>query len=440
VIKDIILATLLVVFTLWSLRQPWIGAMSWTLVSLMSPHAQWGYAVATWPVATGIAICTLLGLVVTKEKRNPFVGAGPKWLLAFTIWICVTLPGSFFFDQSYPLWERSMKIFLMVFVTLALIDTRKKLTVFIWVNVVAVGFYGVKGGMFTIATGGNYRVWGPGGFIEGNNEVALAVITVIPLMRYLQQQMVHKHAQTIMTVCMALCVVMALGSYSRGALLGVAAMGVIFWLKGRRKLLWGVLILTIGALALSLMPDQWWDRMNTIKGYEADTSAMGRINAWWMAFNLAKDRVLGGGFMIWTAPIFQKYAPVREDVHAAHSLYFQVMGEHGFIGLFLFLGIGASTWRAGRWLTKTGQLDKTASWAADLGPMIQVSMIGYGVAGAFLSLAYFDLPYNLMIMAVAAQRILRAEQAARVAEARGNLSPFIKPRARPDLPPMRPHR
>ena len=101
--------------------------MGWTLVSLMSPHVEFGYSAATWPVATGMAVATLLGLLFTKDRTNPFAGLAPKFLLAFTIWICITLPFSLIFEPSLPLWERSMKIYLMVFVTLALIDDRHKL-------------------------------------------------------------------------------------------------------------------------------------------------------------------------------------------------------------------------------------------------------------------------------------------------------------------------
>ena len=35
--------------------------------------------------------------------------------------------------------------------------------------------------------------------------------------------------------------------------------------------------------------------------------------------------------------------------------------------------------------------------------MIKVSLIGYAVGGAFLSLAYFDLPYYLLVLAVASR-------------------------------------
>ena len=138
---------------------------------------------------------------------------------------------------------------------------------------------------------------------------------------------------------------------------------------------------------------------------------MGRINAWQMAFNIAKDRFFGGGFMIWTGSIFQIYAPNPADVHAAHSIYFQVLGEHGFIGLFLFMGIGATTWWSARDLIRISRDQPRFKWAADLGAMAQVSMIAFATAGAFLSLAYFDLPYNVMIMVVVAQRLVRAEMA-----------------------------
>lgn len=409
--RDMLILVLLVACTLWSLKAPWVGVMAWTLVSLMSPHVNFGYAAASWPVASGIAVCTLLGLLATKERANPLALSPPKFLLAFVIWTCITLPFSMIFEPSYDLWVRSLKIYLMLFVTLALVDSRKKLDVFIWINVVAIGYYGVKGGMFTIATGGNYRVWGPGGFIEGNNEVALAVLSIVPLIRYLQTQLVRRWAIHLATFCMLMCVATSLGTQSRGALVGLAGMGAFFWLKSDKKVVGGVVILLIVMMGLPLMPDTWWDRMNTIKTYDEDDSALGRINAWGMAFNLAKDRLFGGGFMIWTGQIFQVYGPEPNRVHAAHSIYFQVMGEHGFIGLILFLCIGATTWWTARDLIRTSRQYPQFLWAGHLGAMVQVSMIAYATAGAFLSLAYFDLPYNVMVMAVVARRLVLAELA-----------------------------
>jgi probable O-glycosylation ligase (exosortase A-associated) len=95
---------------------------------------------------------------------------------------------------------------------------------------------------------------------------------------------------------------------------------------------------------------------------------------------------------------------VPDDVHAAHSIYFQVLGEHGFVGLGLFLLLGIMAWRTAGYLRRTGPLLPATQWTADLGAMTQASLAGYAVGGAFLSLAYFDLPYNLMLLVVLARQ------------------------------------
>lgn len=404
--RDLVLLLVFSGLALSALRWPWVGAVSWTWISTMNPHAEFGYASASWPVGAAIVGCTLLGLLFTRDRQNPMVGAPTWWMLAFAVWTCVTLPFSFYFDESQPLWIRSMKIWFMLFVTMALINSRAKLDVLVWVTVGSLAFFGVKGGAFTLATGGNFRVWGPGGFIEGNNELALALVMTVPLMRYLQLQMTNRWARYAMFGAMGLTAVAILGSHSRGAFLAIAAMAFMLWLKGRNKFGFGVLLVVLAVLALPFMPEAWWERMATIRTYEEDASAMGRINAWWTAWNLAGDRLLGGGFMIYKPSVFAIYAPDPNAIHAAHSIYFQVLGEHGFIGLFLFMAIGASTWLVCRRLIWAAAVRQQDRWAGELGAMVQVSMVGYAVGGAFLSLAYFDLPYNMMMLVVLAQRLV----------------------------------
>lgn len=396
--RDLLIMAIILGGSAVALRKPWIGIILWTWVSLMNPHQQWGYASASMPVAMIVGVSTLTGLLFTREKQNPFFSPATWMLATFVLWISITLPFSLYFENSLPLWDRSIKIYLMLFITLALLDSTKKLDIYIWTLVLSIGFYGVKGGAFTLLTGGNHRVWGPGGFIGGNNEIALAVIMVIPLMRYLQLQMTNTWHRHMMSVSMILSAVMALGTHSRGALLALAAMTFLIWLRGRKKIIFGAMVISIAMLALPFMPEHWWSRMATIQTYEEDSSAMGRINAWWMAWNLAKDRIIGGGFEIYNQTVFGMYAPDPYAVHAAHSIYFQILGEHGFIGLALFLTLGMITWRTSRQLMAIGKENPTLSWTRDLGAMAQASMVGYAVGGAFLSLAYFDLPYNIMII------------------------------------------
>ena len=405
--RDLLILAIVAGGALYALRQPWVGMLLWTWISLMYPHEQWGYATASMPLAAVAAVATLTGLLMTKERRNPLDRPAVVALLVFTVWLCITLPFSYYFDLSYSLWNRSMKIFLMIFVTIALIDTRKKLDWFIWICVFAIGFYGVKGGAFTIATAGAYRVWGPGGFIYGNNELAVAIIMIIPLLRYVQLQMRNRWARRAMLGVMLLSTVGVLGSQSRGALVAVVAMTFFLWIKSRNKLMGAAVLVSAGLIMLSFMPESWWSRMDTIQTYQADDSALGRLNAWQFAWRLALDNLFGGGFMIYLPDLFLKYAPDPDRIHAAHSIYFQVLGEHGFIGLILFLLVGIFTWLDATKLVRAAKADPALQWAADLGNMVKVSMVGFATGGAFLSLAYFDLPYNIMIMVVSAIHVVR---------------------------------
>jgi probable O-glycosylation ligase (exosortase A-associated) len=164
------------------------------------------------------------------------------------------------------------------------------------------------------------------------------------------------------------------------------------------------------------MPPQWYEKMGTIETYDQDQSALGRINAWGFAMNVAKDRpVLGGGFHAFSADQFRRYAPNPDDVHDAHSIYFQVLGEQGYVGLGLFLLLSILTLALGSRIMRLTRDREDLKWAHDLAAMLQVSFAGFGVGGAFLGLAYFDLPYQLMAIMILTYSIVRAElQDARV--------------------------
>lgn len=396
--RDLLIVGIVFAGSLYALKQPWVGIMLWTWLSLMNPHSlAYGFS-QSFPVAAIAAAATLLGLAMTKERRNPFFSPPATWLVLFMIWICITYVFSYNVEGSTDMLKKVMKIDFMILISLALLSTRRHINTFVWVVVLSLGFYGVKGGIFTITSGGNHRVWGPGGFIGGNNEIALALIIVIPFMYYLLLEAEQKWVKHGLIAAMLLSAVAALGSHSRGALLAIATMAFYMWMKAPRKILVGSTLILFGSAMLAFMPDVWETRMGTITNYEQDASAMGRINAWWTAYHVATSRITGAGFDMYRPEIFAMYAPDPLAIHAAHSIYFQVLGEHGFIGLFLFLGLWWSVWRSAGWLIKNGGKEPETKWCQYLGAMSQVSLIGYAVGGAFLSLSYFDLPYNALVM------------------------------------------
>jgi len=406
-----ILVTLIVFGSLpYIFKKPWFGMVMWIWISVMNPHSQgWGFA-RTYPFAAIIAAVTLLSMVFSKQKHKLPMTPVTTTFILFALWMSVTSIFAIHPDLVGEQWNKVYKIFGMALVVLMLLKERKHLEWMIWTVVVSIGYYGVKGGIFTIRSGGSDRVWGPDGtFIAGNNEVALAFVMTIPLMWFLRSISPNKWVRHGLLVSMLLLALAALGSYSRGAALAIGAMTLFFWIKSREKLMLGVVIAIAVPALLLFMPSQWHDRIDTIETYQEDSSAMGRINAWHMAFNLAVDRPVGGGFQIYDPYVFQLYAPNPDDVHAAHSIYFQVLGEHGFVGLFLYLLLGVLSWRTATWVVRRTRLHPELRWAEDMATMIQVSLLGFVVGGAFLSLAYFDVPYYLMAGLVALRIVVERE-------------------------------
>jgi len=414
--RDIAL-TLLIFGTLpFIFKRPHIGILVWTWIGFMNPHRltwSWAYEM---PFAMIVALVTLVALLNSREPKKIPWTRETIFLLIFLVWLFVTTIYSLYPSLAWLHLNQIWKILLMIYVTMILMQSKERLNQLIWVIALSIGFYGVKGGIFTIVHGGVYHVRGPeGSFIGGDNEMGLALIMTIPLLRYLQLTARNVWLRGALHVAMVLSAIATVGSQSRGALVGLVAMGTFLWLKSRNKIFTAILGIIAICVVLLVMPQQWYDRMSTIKTYEADSSAMGRINAWKMAFNMAKDRPLGGGFDSFHEYTFALYAPNPEDVHDSHSIYFEVLGEHGFVGLAIFLMLGLMTWRTASWVIRRARRDRDKRWVADLAAMVQVSLVGYATAGAFLGLAYFDYYYTLIAVVVLCKVVLVSGAAGEIA-------------------------
>lgn len=408
--RDVVLAMIICGALPFALKYTWVGVLLWTWLGIMNPHRlTYGFAYDL-PWAQVVAAVTLLSILWNQDKLKFPWSAPVIALLMFIGWMCVTTLFAFHPDASQEQLVKVLKIQLFTLIAFAAIRERKHIELFIWVNVISIGFYGVKGGLFVIRSAGTDRVWGPyGSFIEGNNEIGLALVMVIPLMYFLMVVATNRWLRLGLLGALLLCATAAIGTYSRGALLAIVAMGAVLWWRSNAKFLSGILIAIAGVFLVSFMPEAWEERMNTIVTFDEDASAQGRLNAWEMAFNLANHRPLGAGFETASDELFAMYAPIPY-ARAAHSIYFQVLGEHGWIGLFLFLAIGAYGFTVAYRVRRLSRQVPDGEWLRTLSGMIQVSMVGFAVGGAFLSLAYFDLPYNILVILVACDRWIAEER------------------------------
>jgi probable O-glycosylation ligase (exosortase A-associated) len=412
------------------LFRPWIGVLMFAWLSLMTPHRfAFGFAY-DFPFAAIVATVTLIALVVTKDEVR-FESSAVVWLLILLpAWTCVTYLFALEQVAATARLTEVLKVFLFVLVSAMVLRTRKHLHWMLWVIVISVGYFGAKGGAFTLVTGGMHRVYGPPGdsFLSDNNAISVALIMVIPLMYYLRDESRSRWIRHGLLAAMVLSGIAVLGTYSRGGLLAVSAMLIFLWFKSRRKALFALLLIPLVPLAITAMPERWFDRMNTISSYEEDASAMGRINAWKTAINIANERPLvGGGFELYSGSTFAKYAPDPEDVHAAHSVYFQMLGEHGYVGLLIFLALGFTAWSTARRTIALAKIKPQHAWAGNLARAFQVSLVGYAVGGMFVNIGYWDLMYYEIVIVLVAFRIASAPAQPARSVALGAGVPGVRP-------------
>lgn len=388
-------------------KRPVIGVLMFTWVSLMNPHRLTYGAAYDFPFAMIIGVVTLIALFVRPDPKRLPMTPLVVLLILFMCWMTLTTFVAFEPVRAWTEWNRVMKTLFFVLVSMAAINNVKDTKLFAAVVTLSLAFYGFKGGLFTIMSGGTSRVLGPDStYITDNNDLALALLTTVPLVWYLHLQAAQRWLKLALAGLALLTVASVLGSYSRGALVGGAAMLALLWLKSRNKAVTGIALLLLVPLVFAFMPAEWFGRMESINDYKEDNSALGRLNSWEFAFNVAKDNLMGGGFLTFTPKVFALYAPNPLDVHAPHSIYFQVLGEHGFVGLAIFLSILFLGWRSGNRIIKFCKDQPDLHWARDLAAMCQVSLVGYAVGGAFLSLAYFDLLYDILIIVVLLEKVL----------------------------------
>jgi len=415
-LRDILLFAILLAVLLLITRRPFFGCLGWVIFGVMNPHRlSWGLAY-DFPFSQIIAIATLLGLVLTKQHRTVKGGAAAIVLIFFFLWSCVTTVFAFNPEPSFAYLLRVLKTFVMTLVMLTLMRTKRDVILMVAALAFSLAFYGTKGGLFVIATGGNYMVMGPPDSpMDGNNSLGVGLTMVIPLLYFLRQQFSNRWLRWCLNASMLLCAVSVMGAYSRGAMLAIGAMSILLWLRSKNKI--GILALAVvfALVAIPAMPEKWTAKMNTLEAYEKDDSAMFRLYTWETAYNIAKDRFPVSGGFEWESPkTSAKYSPLPSLVLVPHSVYFQVIGSQGFIGLALFLTFWLLVWQQCRWL-RINSLNKPGlEWMNLLGSMVQVSLVGYAVGGAFLDLAFWDVPYYLFSAVGAACFALRKDIADRM--------------------------
>src|SRR5262249_6857596 len=156
-----------------------------------------------------------------------------------------------------------------------------------------------------------------------NTAFGLALDMALPFFFYLAKTESDRRIKWFFGLAFVVGIPAIFFTYSRGALIGLIAMGLFMLLQSRQKALLIPMVVICVLFAVFFTPQAWRDRMSGTSPDSLDNSALSRINAWTYSWNVATAYpVMGGGFEAFTPALFAQYAPNPRDVHGPHSIYF----------------------------------------------------------------------------------------------------------------------
>jgi probable O-glycosylation ligase (exosortase A-associated) len=407
----------------------------------LNPQAYvWAWNAFPW--AEAVAVPTILGMLVFDRKLER-LAVREVWLLAVLwAWFTATTINSVqqpelahHAAETWEKWTFVSKILLMTVCMIPIVSSFEKLRYVVLTIAGCFGFYVLKSLPFVISTGGSHRIYGPErSMIADNTDFGLALNMTLPLYFFLAQTERKRWVKRFLAFLFVITIPAIFFTYSRGAVVGLVAVLAVMFLQARRRLFLVPVIVLGTVIALYFAPATWQERMDPTREDAVDASARGRLAAWTFARAVAAEfPIAGGGFATFTEDLYQRYFPGGVfNIYGPHSIYFQVLAEHGFVGLGLYIVLMLSCIASTRRLRNQGR-SRGDPDVAHYAQMFQLSLVGFLISGIFLGRAYFDYFFTVVACIVILERATRDRWAVKAAAARG------EPRAYTERTVLGPH-
>lgn len=259
------------------------------------------------------------------------------------------------------------------------------------------------------------------------NDLGMLMVVVIPMAAYyMRPQARISAAGRLLTLPALVLFAMSIAkSGSRGAFIGLVGVA-IYLIVGFRAIKPSVRIgAALGAfVVLGLVGgDAYWELMSSLLHPTSDYnwsggSDTGRMEIWKRGMTyMFSNPILGVGVRCFTvaegtlAPqaALQEYG-IGFKWSAAHNSFVQIGAELGIGGLLLFIGMIGAGFAALRKVMKEGAvLGRRGRDRVALAQALTASLVGFVLAGFFLSQAYGATIYLLIAMIVALSRVSAAD-------------------------------
>ncbi len=378
---------------------PIVGLVTFYILTYIRPQ-EITYGFERFRLSLIVALASFLGWILgeVRSSRRQFQRSKQNYIV-LGLWLALIGSTIFSFDArtSFGHLVEWSKIFLLYLVTVNLVRQEKQFRLLIWVLMILTAFLALRADYRYFHLG--YTKVSGYGLSWDNNDWGLALVMVCPFFYFLVFEQPTVFRKMFLAGLFLISTLAVVATGSRGAFLGLIATEVFLLIKGKSKLL-GISIACLIVIFVFLFASpSYIQEIRSIGQYQDDASAMGRVDAWKIGWQMMKDRPLAGvglgQFIVQRRNYESTY-----DRHVAHSAYFQLGAESGVLALILFLLLLSSMiydLHRLRWQVRRG---KAFPWVAHYSLMLEAGLWGYIICSAFLSRERFDVLYLFVALVV----------------------------------------
>ena len=415
--RDLLFHSIFIPLMMFGFYSTHLSVLIWVWISLLPPADMLYGTFGVLPFNKIVAAITVFSLIAKGEKKDFYFDKLMMLIVVYGLVVTASyiLPehDSIFSDVQY---DKFWKELVLFFIITGVMYSKHRLFQMLTVFSLGFGLLMVKEALIFLLTVGGHKVGGMG-VVGDNNGVALALLMTIPLTLYCAKFASYKYTKTVFYLVALLGTVTVIATYSRGGFVGLLALGFMLLKESKHKFK-AIAVFTVLSIGLySLMPDDYLIRVNTIQDATSDNSFAVRLLAWKINTLLAIQHPFLGvglygcidyGNWITQMPIARTWlfeSPLTLRSFAAHSIYFQALGDTGFTGFILFISILLTGLYKVHRTEKIARRHPDLLWLMDFARALKMSMIVYMISGAALSLLYFEPLYIVLALSSRVHRI-----------------------------------
>jgi probable O-glycosylation ligase (exosortase A-associated) len=419
-VRDLFFVAFLVALLGLGFRRPFLFVLAYAYADIVSPQQLSYFLLNRLPLSLILSGLAFAGWLIADQQKRLSFAPRQFLMLGLLVYAGATTLHADFPVEAAAKWSWVWKSMIWAICLPLFLRTRLRIEAYLLFISLALGTIIIVGGIKTVVTGGGYgelnlMVANNTGLFEGSI-ISTAAIDIIPIILWLLRYgTIFPPDWRVRAFGYALifaCLLIPVGTQARTGLICIGVFVILALRDAKRRILYATLMGVAGLVAIPFLPSAFSSRMETISGYQADSSATARLAVWQWTWNYVQDHPMGGGFDSFrgnrllvpitrvtesgaTQTVTQQV--VIDEGRAFHSSYFEMLGEQGFPGLiaFLILHIGGLVrmevirrryWKAGG----------DEAWISPLATALQTAQLIYMVGSLFVGIGYQSFFLSLL--------------------------------------------